>query len=165
MSDHDYRRALDAACREWEQLAAERVQLDARLADLQRTIATLTRLCGLEPTVPLGLADGCRLVLRRSAERALTARQVREELELLGLDLSAHASPLASIHVTLKRLVAAGEARFIPRRGGEPPAYKATAPTGAAVARSRIQVRRLLEPPAPVAGRASPRTRRKRSRK
>jgi hypothetical protein len=123
VSDPDYRRALDAACREWEQLAGRRTEIDNRLADLQRTIATLTRLCGYEPTVPFGLADACRLVLQRHREQALTAQAVRDELELIGLDLSKHANPLASIHVTLKRLVAGGEARFLPGGSGRPPMY------------------------------------------
>jgi hypothetical protein len=108
MADSDYRRALDAACREWERLSAERVALDARLTDLQRSIATLTRLCGLVPTVPFGLAEACRLVLARDG-RPRAARDIRADLEAIGFDFSRHANPLASIHVTLKRLVEAGE--------------------------------------------------------
>jgi hypothetical protein len=137
VSDPDYRRALDAACREWEQLAGRRAEIDNRLADLQRTIATLSRLCGYEPTVPFGLADACRMVLRRHGDRALTAQAVRDELELIGLDLSRHASPLASIHVTLKRLVAAGEARFLPGERGTPPMYALHGPSGARGLRGR----------------------------
>ena len=123
MPPTDYRQALDTASREWERLAARRAELDTRLADLQRTIASLMRLCGLEPTVGFGLTDACRLILWRHRGQALSARRVKEELEILGRDLSDHANPLASIHVTLKRLVAAGEVRFIPRSKGTPPMY------------------------------------------
>lgn len=133
----DYRRALDAACREWEQLAGRRAEIDKRLGDLQRSIVTLTRLCGYEPTVPFGLADACRLILLRQGDRALTAQAVRDELELMGLDLSRHVSPLASIHVTLKRLVAAGEGRFLPGGHGAPPMYAWNAQPGARVPRRR----------------------------
>ena len=123
MTDADYRQALETASREWERLAAQRAELDSRLADLQRTIASLMRLCGFEPTVGFGLTDACRLILWRHRGEALSARRVKEELEILGRDLSNHSNPLASIHVTLKRLVAGGEVRFIPRSKGTPPMY------------------------------------------
>ena len=123
MTDADYRQALETASREWERLAAQRAELDSRLADLQRTIASLMRLCGFEPTVGFGLTDACRLILWRHRGEALSARRVKEELAILGRDLSDHANPLASIHVTLKRLVAAGEVRFTPRSKGTPPMY------------------------------------------
>lgn len=122
MTDADYKKALEAASREWETLAAERARLDKRLAELQQTMATLSRLCGYVPTVPFGLADACRLILMRH-ERPLTAGQVREELEMMGLDFSKHANPLASIHVTLKRLVEAGQSRVIPGGAGRSPVY------------------------------------------
>jgi hypothetical protein len=147
MADLDYRRALDAACREWERLAGQRADIDKRLADLQGTIATLTRLCGLTPTVPFGLADGCRVILLRLRDQALTARQVHDELTMMGLDLAKHSSPLASIHVTLKRLVSAGQARFIPGTSGSPPMYAWTGPTKVALAGDRAGVHRLWAPP------------------
>ena len=123
MPEEDYRQALDTASREWERLAAQRAELDSRLADLQRTIASLMRLCGFQPTLGFGLTDACRLILWRHRGEGLSARRVKEELEILGRDLSDHANPLASIHVTLKRLVAGGEVRFIPRSKGTPPMY------------------------------------------
>jgi hypothetical protein len=104
-----YRRALHAALREWERAAAEHAALEQRMARLQQTIGSLSRLCGLEPTVPLGLTDACRLVLR-SAGRPLTAPEVRDRLEATGLDLDKYANALAAIHTTLKRLTAGGEA-------------------------------------------------------
>lgn len=139
MTNTDYRRALDAACREWETLAANRAALDVRLAELTRTIGTLSRLCGLQSSVPLGLADGCRLVLLRG--EALTAREMREALEAIGFDFSEHANPLASIHVTLKRLVQAGQARFIPGGQGRSAAYAAPRTIGA---QSRADALRMV---------------------
>ena len=53
MSQDEYRRALDAAVREFERAIADRATLDSRIAQLQQTIGTLTRLCGFTPTVPL----------------------------------------------------------------------------------------------------------------
>src|SRR5262245_26501877 len=108
MSKDDYRRALDAAIREYEKLAAERAALDGRLAQLQHSIAALTKLCGYEPSVPLGLTDACRLVLK-NATHPLTALEVRDRLLSIGVDLEKHSNPLASIHTVLKRLHEAGE--------------------------------------------------------
>src|SRR5262245_53771081 len=108
MSKDEYRRALDAAVREYEKLLAERAALDGRLAQLQHSIAALTRLCGYEPTVPLGLTDACRLVLK-NATQPLTALEVRDQLMSIGVDLGKHSNPLASIHTVLKRLHNAGE--------------------------------------------------------
>ena len=131
MPDAEYQKALDAAAREWETLAAERARLDKRLAELQQTMATLSRLCGYVPTVPFGLADACRLILMRH-EQPLTAARMREELEMMGFDLSKHANALASIHVTLKRLVEAGQARFLAGGAGRSPAYAWKGPKPAA---------------------------------
>jgi hypothetical protein len=110
MSPDAYRAALDEALREYERLTAERGTLDARIGQLQQTIGMLTRLCGLSPTVPMGLTDACRLVLR-GARSPMTAIQVRERLEAIGIfDPSKYANPLAVIHTTLKRFEESGEA-------------------------------------------------------
>jgi hypothetical protein len=132
MTDADYKKALEAASREWETLAAERAKLDQRLAELQQTIATLSRLCGYVPTVPFSLADACRLILMRH-DQPLAAGRMREELEMMGFELARQANPLASIHVTLKRLVEAGQVRFVPGGSGRSPAYawKGPRPTSA----------------------------------
>src|SRR5215470_18023397 len=110
MSKDEYRRALDAAVREYEKLVAEHAALEGRLAQLKHSIAALTKLCGYEPTVPMGLTDACRLVLR-NATQPLTAREVRDRLASIGVDLEKHSNPLASIHTVLKRLHDAGELR------------------------------------------------------
>ena len=108
MSKDDYRRALDAAVREYEKLLSEHVALEGRLAQLKHSIAALTKLCGYEPTVPMGLTDACRMVLR-NATGPLTALDVRDRLASIGIDLEKHSNPLASIHTVLKRLHDAGE--------------------------------------------------------
>jgi hypothetical protein len=108
VSKDDYRRALDAALREYEKLSAERATLDDRLAQLRHSIGALTKLCGYEPTVPLGLTDACRLVVR-NAVTPLTALEVRDRLAAIGIDLDKYSNPLASIHTVLKRLHEGGE--------------------------------------------------------
>jgi len=104
----DYRRALEAAMKEYEQLGADRQRIDKRLSELAQTIGTLSRLCGLTPTVSWGLTDACRTVLR-NAGAPMTAAAVRDRLEAIGYDLSGYSNALAAIHTTLKRLRDAGE--------------------------------------------------------
>ena len=107
MSD-EYRHALDAACREYEQVAAEHARLETRLGQLKQTIGTLNKLCGYEPTVPWSLTDACRVVLR-SAGRPMTAMEVRKSLDAAGLDFTRYQNALSAIHTTLKRLAESGE--------------------------------------------------------
>jgi hypothetical protein len=112
-----YRVALDAAIKEYETLGAERREVDRRLAHLAQTIATLSRLLGLAPTVPLGLTDACRLILRGGVP--MTPVEVRDRLAAIGVDLSIYANDLSAIHTVLKRLNEAGEIRLLPRPSGK----------------------------------------------
>jgi hypothetical protein len=114
MTTDDYRRALETAILEYEALGQQRQDLDKRLAEVAQTIGTLSRLCGLVPTVPIGLTDACRLVVR-GAGVPVTPGDVRERLRAIGFDLSKYANDLAAIHTILKRLNESGELRFIPR--------------------------------------------------
>ena len=124
----DYQRALDAAVREYEALTQQRADLDARIARLAQSIGSLTRLCGLVPTVPWGLTDACRMVLK-AAGHPLTALEVRAQLEAMGFDLSRYTSDLAVIHTILKRLTQAGEATFEARAWARPAyAWRPSAP-------------------------------------
>ena len=118
MTTDDYRRALATAIREYEALGQQRQDIDKRIAEVAQTIGTLSRLCGLIPTVPLGLTDACRLVVR-GAGVPVTPTDVRQRLQSIGFDLSKYSNDLAAIHTILKRLNESGELRFIPR-GTEP---------------------------------------------
>lgn len=110
----DYRRALQTAIREYEALGQQRQAIDQRLAEVAQTIGTLSRLCGLVSTVPLGLTDACRLVVR-GAGVPVTPMDVRDRIKAIGFDLSKYSNDLAAIHTILKRLNEAGELRFITR--------------------------------------------------
>ena len=117
MTHEDYHRALDAAIREYEALGEQRRDIDKRLGELAQSIGTLMRLLGRTPTVPLGLTDACRLVLRGGVP--MTAVDVRDRLLHIGFDLSAYSNDLAVIHTVLKRLNEAGEVRLLPRAEGK----------------------------------------------
>jgi len=131
MSD-DYRRALEAAVREYEALGEQRQQIDRRLAELAQTMSTLSRLCGIVPTVSVGLTDACRLVLR-GAGLAMSPTEVRERLKSFGFDLTRYTNDLAAVHTTLKRLNDAGELRFVARPGTGEKAYVWDRPARAAL--------------------------------
>lgn len=130
MAETEYRRALDAALREYESLTRQRADLDARIARLAQTVGSLSRLCGLVPTVPWGLTDACRMALR-AAGQPLTALEVRAQLQALGIDLSRYTNDLAAIHTILRRLQARGEATFV-ARAWDKPAYAWNATSGIA---------------------------------
>ena len=127
----DYRQALDAALREYETLGRQRAAIDDRLAHLTQTIGALMRLCNLTPTVPFGLTDACRIVLK-AAGHPLTATEVRAQLQAMGFDLSRYASDLSAIHTVLRRLSESGETRFVPR-ACDKPAYEWKRPVQAIV--------------------------------
>jgi hypothetical protein len=114
MSAHQYRRALEAAQGEYEQLMRQRADIDRRLAQLVQTIGTLSRLCHLTPAVGLGLTDACRMALK-AAGHPLSGRQIRAHLEAMGFDVSKYSNPLASIQTVLKRLQEAGPVEFSSR--------------------------------------------------
>jgi hypothetical protein len=116
MSTDEYRRALEAAAKEYEALGAERQRIDKRLSELAQTISTLSRLCGISPTAPWGLTDACRTIVR-SAGVPMSAADVRDRLAAIGVDLSGYANALAAIHTTLKRLNDSGELRSVAAAG------------------------------------------------
>jgi hypothetical protein len=117
MTHEDYRRALDTAIREYEELGAKRQAIDTRLAELAQTISTLSKLLGLTPTVPMGLTDAVRLVMRGGVP--MTPTEVRDRLHAIGFDTSKYANDLAAVHTILKRLNDSGELRFVPRAIGK----------------------------------------------
>ncbi|HJZ75129.1 MAG TPA: hypothetical protein VKE51_25520 [Vicinamibacterales bacterium] len=118
MTHEDYRRALEAAAREYEALGEKRREIDQRLAELTQSIATLSKLLGLTPTVPMGLTDAVRLVVR-GAGVPMTPIEVRDRLAAIGFDVSKYVNDLAAVHTILKRLNEAGELRFVPRAPGK----------------------------------------------
>ncbi|MEZ5292785.1 MAG: hypothetical protein R2745_17015 [Vicinamibacterales bacterium] len=131
MTTETYRTALDAAITEYEALGQQRRDIDTRLTQLAQTIGTLSRLMGLTPTVPLGLTDACRLVLRGGVP--MTPTEVRDRLVAIGVDLTIYTSELSAIHTVLKRLNESGEIRIVPRPNGRPAYLWQAPPTAVAI--------------------------------
>ena len=117
MTQEEYRAALAAAIAEYEQLGAERRRIDDRLAQLSQTIGTLNKLLGYQPSVPLGLTDAIRIVMRSGVP--MTPVEIRDRLNAIGFDVSKYVNDLAAVHTILKRLNDNGELRFIPREAGK----------------------------------------------
>lgn|SRR5262249_17194669 len=117
MTTDDYRAALAAAVKEYEALGLQRRTIDDRLAQLAQTIGTLNKLLGYEATVPLGLTDAIRIVMRAGVP--MTPVDVRDRLKAIGFDVSKYANDIAAVHTILKRLNESGELRFIPRAPGK----------------------------------------------
>ena len=128
MSDgrDDYVKAYEAAIREMESLMQQRADLEQRILHLRQTLVGLSRLCGFTPTVSWGMTDGVRFILL-SAQRPMSAIDVRDELANWGFDMSKYANDLSAIHTVLKRLNKAGEIRFVARGAGSH-AYEWTRP-------------------------------------
>jgi len=118
VTSDNYRAALAAAIKEYEALGDERRDIDQRLAQLAHTIGTLSKLLGLTPTVPMGLTDAIRLVIR-GAGVPMTPVDVRDRLHAIGFDVSKYSNDLAAVHTILKRLNESGELRFIARAPGK----------------------------------------------
>ena len=118
MAPDEYRQALNAAIREYEALGAQRREIDDRLAQLAQTIGTLNRLCGFVSSVPWGLTDACRVVLK-NAGKAMTPTEVRDRLEAIGVDLSKYTNSLATVHTVLKRLNQAQEVLLVDLPAGK----------------------------------------------
>src|SRR5262245_31310019 len=118
MTTDEYKRALEKATREFEQLGEQRAQIERRLTQLAHTIATLTKLCGYTPTTMMGLTDGCRMVLR-AAGRPMTPTEVRDALAACGFNMEKYTNDLAAIHTVLKRLNESGETRFVAQSSGK----------------------------------------------
>jgi hypothetical protein len=118
VTSDNYRAALAAAIKEYEALGDERRDIDQRLAQLAHTIGTLSKLLGLTPTVPMGLTDAIRLVIR-GAGVPMTPVDVRDRLHAIGFDVSKYSNDLAAVHTILKRLNESGELRVIARAPGK----------------------------------------------
>lgn len=121
MSDDFIKKALENAAIDYIALMGRRMQAERVLAEVDREaaklsfkIVSLAALCDdipkdtvitetLKAVSKLGLTDAVRSVLRASGDW-MTAKDVRDQVVKLGVDLSKYQNPLASINTILNRL-------------------------------------------------------------
>lgn len=122
MTQDTYRKALEAAHAEMEELQVKQEQTEKRIAQLRHTIGSLLPLVladekgqpvrdatpYMEPLEQLGLTDLVREVLKAS-DIPLRPLQVKEGLERLGFDITPYQNITATVHTILKRLASNGE--------------------------------------------------------
>lgn len=112
-----FQSAFVEAYDELEKLKIQEREIFVRKAQLQKTLMALYPLIfpESEPDVnSLTLANAIRLVFS-SANRALSALEVRTKLDDIGFDLSGYENPGASIHTALSRMLESQELSHAPK--------------------------------------------------
>jgi hypothetical protein len=128
MKQSQFEKALTAAEKELKDLIEQRKVLNTRIEQLRVTIVNLSALCGREveesiwdETVSerLGLKLLCLRVLEE-AKDAVTPLEMKRALMTIGVNPGNYSNFMASVHATLKRLVASGDAvEVVLRKGGK----------------------------------------------
>jgi hypothetical protein len=122
MRKGSYKKALEAARDELQQLYSQQEEVSKRIVKLRKTIAHLAELCdehdiGIDAENPfaldilfgtMGLTEACREVVKAADPDGLTPVEVKEGLRKMGFDMSDYKNILSSIHTVLKRLAKSG---------------------------------------------------------
>lgn len=127
MDTDQTRRMIEALAAEEAALVDAVKKADVRLAQVRAALAALLVLEGDEPVQFEGkLADACRVVLKKHAGASLSPLQVRDELKVIGYDISKdnHSNIMASIHSVLKRLKESGEVESKEAKDGSGTRYR-----------------------------------------
>jgi hypothetical protein len=112
-----YKKALDVAKQEVDQLTREQTEvtgrlgeIEKRLIELRQSIAALSKLAGepFDEAAALGVTEAIRQAVE-SAGRPVSADDVRTLLESRGFNTARYANLLAAIITILKRLRQNGE--------------------------------------------------------
>ncbi|MGB7280698.1 MAG: hypothetical protein WBE13_00445 [Candidatus Acidiferrum sp.] len=123
MAPADYRKTLEDAKKELEELLIGQEETERRIARLKQVILALTPLAEepgsnglLSPNDEIikdwlglpGMTQTC-LEIFKAATGPLTPVEIKQKLIDMGVDLSAHKNVMASVHSTLKRLDKQGQ--------------------------------------------------------
>ncbi len=104
-----YKKALEKATAEWNDLTRKEREIAVRKAQLKGTIRALNALCSAPPDInALSLSDAIRLMIRSTSE-GLSPVAIRDKLDEMGYDLKKFKNPLASIHTAVDRMAESGE--------------------------------------------------------
>jgi hypothetical protein len=121
MEKSEYETIYQRLGKERRELENRRADMEATLADitkqiesLQETMITLAPLAGYtfyeESISKLGITDATRKVLGLESDVWMSVSEIKAKMIGLGYDFSKYSAPDASIHTTLKRLVEAERA-------------------------------------------------------
>jgi hypothetical protein len=121
-----YKDAFEKAIQELFTLTArrnalddQREELNARLDQLRKGALGLSSMCGEDPKSveqaypelfpqliepEIGLTEAIRIVVKSNIGKKMTPVEIRRGLLNIGFDLSRYRNPLATIHITLRRL-------------------------------------------------------------
>jgi len=128
MGHEDYKKTLEAAKAEMNELLRQRNEIDSRIGKLAPVVEYLSALCdelpGPPPEPPIhidvGLTDAIRQVFNAARPASLTPTEVRDKLRESGFNLDRYANELPPIHNTINRLLKNGEIEEdVPRREGK----------------------------------------------
>ena len=129
MDLRSYRRDLQTKKKELARLLRQRQELDHKIVQLQPLISHLEGLCrelgdraAKEAAAKVELTTGLTELARTTLEEAalpISASDLKTRMEAKGFDFSKYASPLATLHTVLNRLVKSGKAKVIPQKGGK----------------------------------------------
>jgi len=124
-----YRRDLKAKKQQLTGLLRQRQEIDRKIAQLQPLISHLEGLCrelgdraAKEAASKVELTTGMTELARAILEEAflpLSASELKKRMETKGFDFSKYASPLATLHTVLNRLVKSGKVKVVPQKGGK----------------------------------------------
>lgn len=115
MTQDDYKKTLEGARAELEELLVKQEEIEQRIARIKQAIISLAPLVE-EPDSDFwtslsagmrasGISDACLQILQ-STNKPLTPVEIKEQLRNTGIDLSGQKNVMASIHSALKRLCA-----------------------------------------------------------
>lgn len=118
MAQEDYKKTLQAAQAELEELLIKQEEIEQRIARVKQAIISLAPLAeepgstfwtsALAAIRGEGISDTCRQILQ-STGKPLSPVEIKQQLLNMGIDLSRQKNVMASIHSLLKRLVANDE--------------------------------------------------------
>ena len=124
-----YRRDLQTKKQELARLLRHRQEIDHKIAQLQPLISHLNGLCrelgdrpAKEAAAKVESTTGLTELARTTLEEAalpISASDLKTRMEAKGFDFSKYASPLATLHTVLNRLVKSGKVKMVPQKGGK----------------------------------------------
>jgi len=109
----DIKSILEDSKRQLAELVHQRDQINVAIIQLQNQVQSLSAVALREELTQrqralVGISEAIRSVLRLK-NKAMTAAEVKADLEMMGYDFRGFKNPSAMVHNTLKRMAETGE--------------------------------------------------------